>query len=237
MLPQRTFVTHDAKSRVHAASADQRSGTEQVCMSSRITKMWIKARYSIITLLLFLLCNPSYADTQYNVSMNAQDFLVNFAKSVPNLMRMVTAIAYVLGMYFIIAGVMKLKVLGESRTMMSGEHSIKGPLIFLVVGALLLYVPTSVQVGLSTFWTNPNPYSYLQQKDQWAEFLNNVYLIVQLVGVIAFIRGLVILSHLGGHGQPGTFGKGLTHIIGGLFCINIYTFIQVILITLGIQVQ
>lgn len=233
MLPQISFITHYTKSRVHSAS-----GAEQDCVRSSIGKMWIKAYYSMLGLLLLLLANPSYAQNeQHSVTMNAQQFLINFAKSVPNLMRMITAIAYVLGMYFIIAGIMKLKQFGESRTMMSGEHSVKGPMVLLVVGALLLYVPTSVQVGLSTFWTNPNPYSYLQQKDQWADFINIVYTVVQLIGVIAFIRGLVILSHLSGHGQPGTFGKGLTHIIGGLFCINIYQFIQVIFITLGINVQ
>lgn len=200
-------------------------------------KMWVNARYYGLMVILSLLNLPVYAASGINTSVSAESMLVNFAQSVPNLMRMITAIAYVLGMYFIIAGILKLKQFGESRTMMSQEHSIKGPLILIVVGALLLYIPTSVQMGLSTFWTNPNPYGYLQQQDQWTDFLNTVFLVVQLVGVIAFIRGLVILSHLSGHGQPGTFGKGLTHIIGGLFCINIYTFVQTILITLGIQVQ
>lgn len=169
-------------------------------------------------------------------SVSAETMLKNIAKQLPFLMRMVTAIAYVLGLVFIIKGVMKLKEFGESRTMMSAEHGLKGPLVYLIVGALLLYLPSAVQVGLSTFWSEPNPYGYLQEQDQWAEFINIVYVVVQFIGVIAFIRGLVILSHLGAQGgQPGTLGKGLTHIIGGIFCINIYQFVQVILNTLGIQ--
>ena len=169
--------------------------------------------------------------------LSAETILVNLAQQVPDLMRLVTAIAYVLGMTFIIRGVIKLKHLGESRTMMSHEHSISGPLVYLFIGAALLYLPTSVQVGMSTFWTNPNPYGYLQQQDQWNDFLNVCFVIIQLIGTIAFIRGLVILSQLGGgsSASPGTLSKGMTHIIGGILCINIYQFVQLILNTLGLQ--
>lgn len=168
-------------------------------------------------------------------NLSAQDMLVNIAKSIPQLTEMVTAIAYVVGMYFIIMGVVGLKHLGESRTMMSQDRSVKGPLILLAVGAALLYLPTSVQVGMSTFWTAPNPYGYVEEEDQWSQFLGICYLIVQFVGTIAFIRGLVILSHLSGHGQQGTFGKGLAHVIGGILCINIYETVQVVNVTLGLQ--
>jgi intracellular multiplication protein IcmC len=140
-----------------------------------------------------------------------------------------------MGFFFIFYGILKLKEFGEARTQMSSERHLKGPLIYIIVGSLLLYFPTTIQIGLSTFWSQPSPYGYMQETDQWADFMKDVFLVVQLFGTIAFIRGLVILSHLSGHGQPGTFGKGVTHIIGGLFCINIYQFVQVILITLGIQ--
>ncbi|OGT38590.1 MAG: hypothetical protein A3F12_06865 [Gammaproteobacteria bacterium RIFCSPHIGHO2_12_FULL_38_14] len=169
-------------------------------------------------------------------TFSAEDMLANFAKNIPNLMRMVTALAYVMGMGFILKGILALKEYGESRSMMSQGTSLKGPMIFLTVGTLLLYLPTSMQVGLSTFWTDPNPYSYLQESDQWSSFLNIVFLIVQFIGTIAFIRGLVIMTQLAGHGgQPGTFSRGLTHIIGGIFCINIYQFTQVIAATFGLS--
>jgi intracellular multiplication protein IcmC len=176
---------------------------------------------------------PSFTD-QVN-SLNAQAVLTNLVQQVPNLMRLVTAIAYVLGMYFIIAAVMKFKHFGESRTMMSHEHSVATPVIMMSVGAALLYLPTSVQVGMSTFWTDPNPYAYLEQKDQWSQFIGDCFLVIQFIGTIAFIRGLVILSHVGGQGSHGSFGKGLTHVIGGILCINIYQFVQVVMMTVGIQ--
>jgi intracellular multiplication protein IcmC len=179
---------------------------------------------------------PTYADVS-GASITAVDVIANFVKQVPSLMRLITAIAYVAGMYFVFHGIMLLKQYGEMRTQMSGQHHLKGPVIFIVIGTLMLYLPSSVQVGMSTFWTEPNPYGYLQEgQDQWSQLFSNIFMIVQLVGVIAFIRGLILLTHLGGHGgQQGTFGKGITHIIGGILCINIYQFVQVVMVTLGLQ--
>lgn len=203
----------------------------------------IKLQYKLFSffcysfLLALILYLPSAFAQQNNVNpINAQTMLQNIAKNIPSLIQMTTAIAYVMGMFFIFSGILKLKQYGESRTMMSSEQSLKGPLIYLAVGAFLLYLPTSVQVGISSFWTEPNPYGYLQQQDQWAEFINDCFLIVQFVGIVAFIRGLLTLAQLSGHGgQPGTFGKGMTYIVAGIFCINIYQFVQVIFVTLGIQ--
>lgn len=172
---------------------------------------------------------------QQNTNLNAQSILENIATNVPNLMRMVTAIAYVLGMTFVVRAVVQMKHLGEARTMMSREHSLKGPLITLTVGSLLLFLPTSVQVGLSTFWITPCEYCYLSDQGQWHDIINTCYIIIQFIGVIAFIRGLLMMNQLSSEShQSGVFGKGLTHVIGGLFCINIFQVIQVIQSTFGI---
>lgn len=192
--------------------------------------------YAALLLGVFIALPASAQDV--NVSgLSAQDMLVNIARQVPSLMRLVTAFAYVFGMYLIIHGVIRMRHLGEMRTMMSHEHNAVGPIVMLVTGGMLLYLPSAVQVGLSTFWTDPNPYGYVQEKDQWADFIGVCFTIVQLIGTIAFIRGLIILSHIGrmGGGQQGAMAKGLTHIIGGILCINIYEFVQVITNTLGLS--
>lgn len=187
----------------------------------------------LLTAALFAM--PVYAQQTNVTSLSAETILVNFSQSIPNLMRMVTAIAYVLGMLMIIRGIVKLKHAGEARTQMSYEHNLTGPIAYIAVGTMLLYIPSSVQVGMSSFWVNPNPYGYLEQQDQWSQFINVCFLVVQFIGVIAFIRGLVMLSHIGGHSGQQTVSKGITHIVGGILCINIYQFIQVILVTIGIS--
>lgn len=191
------------------------------------------SRLTLIFLSFFVL--PAHAQTVQGLSgLTPQSMLVRIGSQIPNFTMLVTAIGYVVGMVFIIMGVMKLKHLGEARTTMSREHSPVPPIVLILVGAALLYVPTTVNVGMSTFWANPSPYSYNENTDVWSQYLNICFEVVQLLGVIAFIRGLIILAKLGEHGQPGQFSKGLTHIIGGIFCINIYQFIQVVNATLGI---
>lgn len=178
---------------------------------------------------------PQLDTPQGQATLSAQSMLIQFAKAIPNLMRLVTSIAFVLGFVLIIRGIIKLKHFGESRTMMSEEHSIMVPITYIAIGAMLIYLPSTVQVGMSTFWSEPNPYGYVEYTDQWGSFIRICFMVVQLIGTIAFIRGLLILSHSGGrHGQQGTFSRGLTHIIGGILCINIYQFVQVILATFGL---
>lgn len=171
-----------------------------------------------------------------NGSPDLATMLVNLSKAVPALMRLVTALAYVMGFFFIVKGVLELKHYGEGRSMMSQEHSLAKPLTFLSVGALLIYLPGSVNVGMSTFWTSPNPYGYGPQTDtgNWADLTDAAFMIIQLVGTIAFIRGLLILTQMGHGGQPGNFAKAMAHIIAGVMCINLYQFLQTIFNTLGI---
>lgn len=168
--------------------------------------------------------------------VNIASMIENLSKTVPQLMMLVTAFAYVMGFYFIIHGIVLLKKYGEQRTMMSSEGSLKGPIIWITVGAAMIYLPSSVQSGLGTFWTEPTPYAYIDdQPNQWSQLINACFMIVQLIGTIAFIRGLILFTHMGGQGgQQGTFGKALTHIIGGIMLIDIYDFMKAIFNTFAL---
>lgn len=175
------------------------------------------------------------SSSTYAAAPDVATMLINFSEAVPNLMRLVTALAYVMGFFFIIKGVMTLKQYGEQRSMMSQEHSLAKPLTIITVGALLLYLPASVRTGLSTFWTSPNPYGYLPSSDNnWMSLIDSVFMVIQLIGVIAFMRGLIKLTHTTGYGQPGEFAKAMAFIISGIFCINMYQFLQAIFTTLGL---
>lgn len=192
----------------------------------------------VLTFALF--ATTAYAQSgsglQSNItSLSPQTILANIQKTIPNLMRMVTALAFVIGIFMVIMGIMQLKHVGEMRTQMSQEHHIGKPLLMIAMGTLLIYLPSTVQVGMSTFWTTPNPYGYIIQSDQWQQAINVSFSVIQFIGVISFIRGLIMLSHAGGGGHQGGFGKGVTHVIGGIFCININQLIQVVLATLGVQ--
>lgn len=198
---------------------------EQVCKAIAFTLLTCSVFYT----------NNVYAIDTSNLSL---DKLVdNLGTNIPSLMRLVTAFSYVTGMWFIIMGIIDLKHFGESRTMMSSEHGLKKPITFMVVGSFLMFLPSSVAVGLYTIGFQPNGLGYVpQEKTAFTDLLRNSLLILQLIGVIAFIRGLIILTHTAGHGgQPGTFARGMTHIIGGILCINMYDTVWMISYTFGLQ--
>lgn len=203
----------------------------------RLSSQFAKALITSLCLSALLYSHGAYAISfMPSGTTDVSSMLINLSREVPSLMRLVTAFAYVMGFFFIFKGILELKQYGESRSMMSQEHHLSKPLIYLTVGALLIYLPSSVQVGLTTFWTSPNPYGYLSSdtSDNWTDLTNAVFVVIQLIGTISFIRGLVILTHVSGHGQPGTFAKAMAHIIAGVLCINLYQFLQAVFTTLGI---
>jgi hypothetical protein len=204
---------------------------KQIKFSGHMRSLFMQA--CLFFLAGFAIMNTSFAADL--ASINVATMITNFAASVPNLMRLTTAVAYVMGMYFVVHGVMLLKKYGEQRTQLSSEQSLKGPSIFIAVGAALLYLPTSVQQGFTTFWANPSPYAYQSSNmGPFTEFINACFLIVQLIGTIYFIKGLAMMTHLNTGGQQGGFGRALTHIIGGIFCIDLYDFLNAIFQTLGL---
>jgi intracellular multiplication protein IcmC len=184
---------------------------------------------------------PAYAFDFSNVNPNnlsAATLITNLGTSIPQLMQLVTALAYVMGFYFIFNGLLHLKKYGEQRSQMSSEAHLKGPLLYLLVGTALIYLPSTVHTGLASFWTNPvNPYAYeTDDTGAWADLIKASFMIIQLIGVMAFIKGLVMLTHLGGQGaqQQGVLGKAIAHIVGGIFCIDMYDFLQVVFNTLAL---
>lgn len=178
----------------------------------------------------FLVATPAFAVP------NVMDMIVNIAATIPDLMMLTTAMAYVLGFYFVFHGLSLLKKYAEQRTQMSGEAKMSGPLLFLFVGAALIYLPSAVSSGMATFFTmNYNPYGYeTGSNTATAIFISACFSIIQLIGVISFIRGLVLLAHAGQGGHQGTMGKAVAHIVGGVLCIDLYDFLNAVFTTLGL---
>jgi intracellular multiplication protein IcmC len=187
----------------------------------------------VFLLISFFITSPAHAQTIPDIAT----MLENLTAAVPDLTRLTTAIAYVMGIFFVVRGVMDFKRLGEQRTMMSGEHTWKGPIISIGVGALLLYLPSTVQSGFMTFWTEPNPYQYekLDSSDPWNELIIACFQIIQLIGIIAFIRGVLDLAKLGQGQQQHGLAKALAYIIAGIFLIDLWDFVSSVLTTLGLN--
>lgn len=160
------------------------------------------------------------------------DILTNIAASLAPVERLITGASYLLGCAFMFKAIYSLKAYGEARTMTSSSASAKEPIIYLVVGAVLLYFPTTLQVMLqSTF--NYNTVLQYAPVNSNNNALNTLFgsgsvvggplsMLIQVIGLIAFIRGWVLIARSASQGQPpGGTGKGFMHVFGGILAINI----------------
>ena len=167
------------------------------------------------------------------------DVLTNIAKTLAPVQRLITAAAYLMGLGFIFKALHTLKQYGESRTMGSSHASIKEPALYLMVGAMLIYFPSALSALLMTTFgeSTVTAYAPINTKN---DSINQLFgsgsvvgrpltMLIQTIGLIAFIRGWVLIARSASQGQPpGGTGKGLIHVFGGILAINIVKTIQVI---------
>ena len=193
--------------------------------------MAAKRLFFLILPLLLTGCSAS----QSAASLDFEQMVINLANTMPSLLAMVSAAAYVLGFSLVLKGIYKLKEYGEMRTSMSSQTNLWPPMITLGIGTMLIYFVSTYEMGLATIFGTAeiSPIAYSNSSGSTEALVGAVVSIMQVVGVIAFIRGLLLLNSAGNPGaQPGSIGKGITFAIGGILSINIYGTWQMLINTL-----
>ena len=161
------------------------------------------------------------------------NLLENLSKSFPPIEKLITGGAYLLGIMFMIKAIYTLKMYGESKSMMSSGSSIKEPLMYFLVGGMLVFFPTGLRLLLNTtFGDNGNILAYGSFSSN-NNALNSIFgtaspmgrqlcRIIQIFGLVAFVRGWVLIARSAASGQQaGSTGKGFMHVFGGMVAINI----------------
>ncbi|CEG58037.1 hypothetical protein [Legionella fallonii] len=160
------------------------------------------------------------------------NILNNIANSMGPVQKLITGGAYLIGCAFIFKAIYSLKIYGEARTMMSSNTSIKEPLAYLLVGAMLIYFPSAFSILMQTSFGYQNVLQYAPVNSSNAA-LDTLFgsgsvvgqpltVIIRVIGLIAFVRGWVLIARSASQGQPpGGTGKGLVHVFGGILAINI----------------
>jgi intracellular multiplication protein IcmC len=167
---------------------------------------------------------------------SALQMLQTLDASIPAMQDLIMSAAYLLGIIFIANALYKFRLIGDYRHMMSQPTDLKGPLGSLIVGAMLIYLPGIFSAATYTLWnqaTGMMAYNPSGNSSEFQEIYNVSVDIMQLVGIIAFIRGWIILAKLGDHGQQGGIPKALAHIIGGVLAYHISATIYVFQATFG----
>ena len=167
--------------------------------------------------------------------------LDNLTPSLLELEKLVTGVAYLIGVMFFVKGILALKHAGEGRSNMSQAHSMKEPILYLSSGAMLIYLPTAMDTILQTVYGSNEILSYtsLESGNPVVDavfgssglFGGNLVIFIQLIGLIAFIKGWIMLAKSAnqqGGGHQGGIGKAGMHIFGGILAINIVQTINII---------
>lgn len=97
----------------------------------------------------FLVVVPGFS---YASELTIGDLAMNTAANLPPFSSMITAFAYIMGLAFIISGLFKLKRHAE----LPQQVPLLAPIIFITMGAFLLYLPTTVIVLRDTMFAGTN---------------------------------------------------------------------------------
>lgn len=186
----------------------------------------------LIVALMLMLPSVALADAPINVDQ----MLANLREQIPYLTTFVTAFCFLAGFFFMFKAFYALKQYGEMRTMTSAGTDLRGPISSIVVAACLMFTPSIIDIGLTTVYGNASIISYEETGTEWDNLSETIIMIVQFVGGVAFVRGLMIMHKVGtGQQQQVTFAKGLIHLIGGVIALNIVGATHIMFTTLGLE--
>jgi intracellular multiplication protein IcmC len=175
-----------------------------------------------------------------NAVLSMDQMLVNLQVVVRPVYGMLLTISLVLGILMMMRGIILLKSLAVPPTQMSRPGEIMGPIVYIFVGSILIWIPAaSDTLSLTLFATTQESingiannstisasktlliYTNAGVEQQWSRLIDTIVTYVKLIGFIAFLRGWLIISEIGQQGsQPGHVTKGIVHIIGGILAIN-----------------
>ncbi|MCA0402780.1 MAG: type IV secretion protein IcmC [Proteobacteria bacterium] len=179
-------------------------------------------------------------DTNWTAWVASQaDILNNIASNLAPVERLVTGFAYLMGLAFAFKAIYTLKSYGESKTMSASSGNLKEPIIYLLVAAVFIYFPTALAVLLSTTFGSSSILQYAPVNSSNTTIANifgsnssvgrSLTLIIQVIGVIAFVRGWILIARSASSGQPpGGTGKGFMHVFGGILAMNFVATLTVI---------
>ncbi|HDO8154780.1 TPA: type IV secretion system protein DotV [Legionella pneumophila] len=152
--------------------------------------------------------------------MNTIDLITilgNISQSLYPVQKLITGGAYILGVLFFLTAIGKLKKIGDHRAQSSSQEKMFTPMMYLLVGVLLIYLPSGMDLMANTAFGVGNVLTYSNYNP--ANIYSSMGFLIRTAGVLWFIRGCVLVAH---SSQPGTQQglKGLVFLIAGVFAMN-----------------
>lgn len=166
--------------------------------------------------------------------------LENLSKTFSAISFLVVTIAQIIGVVLVFRGIAMYKIFATQSLSSAQRGELAGPFVHVVVGAILIYVGSSIDVSIETIFgstaSEGDIKAYLPPgtDEKWQALLAVLVKYFKLVGLLAFVKGWIILSKMGHAGsQPGSMAKGLTHIVGGILLMNLVDTMRLLACTFG----
>ena len=173
-------------------------------------------------------------------STTIQTMLKNLDVALPGVVQFLIGLCYLMGLSFMVAAVWRLKKFGHRTAFMHTETGLVAPLVLFLMGALLLYTPGLFEIFNYTLFQqsqfqNITDWELQHTGGSWASVLMPMLQLIQVIGLISFVRGWLLLSRATNtHSQPGNASKGIIHVVAGILGMNITRTIDLISNSLGI---
>lgn len=144
-------------------------------------------------------------------------------------------LSVLIGLIFIIMG---LYYAGKSGGRVGAAKSLSMSTLSLLVGFVLINIPAALDtMALSTLQqTSMQELSYSGSEGTGQIYIQLAVYIIQLVGLVGFIRGWVMIRRINSSGDS-AFWWATTFIIGGCWAVNIVEVLRVLGRSFGGPVQ
>lgn len=151
------------------------------------------------------------------------DMFANGQASFDALIKLVKYAAIVIGVFLVVNSVYKFSQMGSDPKMTA---KIPLTMFFCGIGIFAMVATSGVLTNTLAIGTNGPGKLFINGGNinggQVTEAgLMAILTFIRLLGYIAFIRGWIIINDYAQGKQQASLAKGLTHLIGGVFAINI----------------
>ena len=137
----------------------------------------------------------------------------NLSQSLFEVQFLVKGAGYFLGIFLVISGFMKLRKAAESRS----SESLYIPVVFLLAGFALLFLPSMVDSMANTVFGVGNVLQYSKYNPY--DVYSSVGVLIKTVGLIWFVRGCFLILHP--PQQDTNYStKGLLYLFASVLSIN-----------------
>ena len=152
-----------------------------------------------------------------NTTLDLVTILGNISHSLYPLQRLITGGAYLLGVLFFITAVMKFLKVADRRTQSPSQEKMYSPMMYLLFGAILLYLPSALNLAANTAFGVGNVLTYTTYNP--TNIYSSMGLFIRTAGILWFVRGCVLVAQ---SSEPGAKHgpKGLVFIIAGILSMN-----------------